>query len=306
MPVLLAEAVEYLNCRDGATIVDCTLGGGGHAEAILNKVAPTGFLLGIDRDDAAIDAAKIKLSAFSQHIKLVRDDFRRLIEILSTLKISAVDGILFDLGVSSFQLDEAQRGFSYRVSAPLDMRMDRREQVRAVDVVNSYPEDRLAGILRKYGEEPWAERISRFIIETRKRKPVETTEELVRIIKDAIPAGARRRGGHPAKRTFQALRIEINKELEGLERAFFDAATCLKKGGRLVVISYHSLEDRIVKNSFRQLARGCTCPPTLESCQCKEEYEIRILTKKPVRPTDEEIKHNPRARSAKLRVAERL
>ena len=306
MPVLLAEAVEYLNCRDGAIIVDCTLGGGGHAEAILNKVTPTGFLLGIDRDDAAIDAARIRLSAFSQHIKLVRDDFRRLIEILSTLKISAVDGILFDLGVSSFQLDEAQRGFSYRVSAPLDMRMDRREQVRAVDVVNSYPEGRLAAILRKYGEEPWAERISRFIIGARKRKPIETTEELVRIIKDAIPAGARRRGGHPAKRTFQALRIEINKELEGLERAFFDAVACLKKGGRLVVISYHSLEDRIVKNSFRQLARGCICPPTLESCQCKEEYKIRILTKKPVRPTDEEIKYNPRARSAKLRAAERL
>jgi len=306
VPVLLAEAVEYLNCRDGAIIVDCTLGGGGHAEAILNKVTPTGFLLGIDRDDAAIDAARIRLSAFSQHIKLVRDDFRRLIEILSTLKISAVDGILFDLGVSSFQLDEAQRGFSYRVSAPLDMRMDRREQVRAVDVVNSYPEGRLAAILRKYGEEPWAERISRFIIGARKRKPIETTEELVRIIKDAIPAGARRRGGHPAKRTFQALRIEINKELEGLERAFFDAVACLKKGGRLVVISYHSLEDRIVKNSFRQLARGCICPPTLESCQCKEEYKIRILTKKPVRPTDEEIKYNPRARSAKLRAAERL
>lgn len=306
VPVLLAEAVEYLNCRDGAIIVDCTLGGGGHAEAILNKVTPTGFLLGIDRDDAAIDAARIRLSAFSQHIKLVRDDFRRLIEILSTLKISAVDGILFDLGVSSFQLDEAQRGFSYRVSAPLDMRMDRREQVRAVDVVNSYPEDRLAAILRKYGEEPWAERISRFIIGARKRKPIETTEELVRIIKDAIPAGARRRGGHPAKHTFQALRIEINKELEGLERAFFDAVACLKKGGRLVVISYHSLEDRIAKNSFRQLARGCICPPTLESCQCKEEYKIRILTKKPVRPTDEEIKYNPRARSAKLRAAERL
>lgn len=306
MPVLLAEAVEYLNCRDGAIIVDCTLGGGGHAEAILNKVTPTGFLLGIDRDDAAIDAARIRLSAFSQHIKLVRDDFRRLIEILSTLKISAVDGILFDLGVSSFQLDEAERGFSYRVSAPLDMRMDRREQVRAVDVVNSYPEDRLAAILRKYGEEPWAERISRFIIGARKRKPIETTEELVRIIKDAIPAGARRRGGHPAKHTFQALRIEINKELEGLERAFFDAVACLKKGGRLVVISYHSLEDRIAKNSFRQLARGCICPPTLESCQCKEEYKIRILTKKPVRPTDEEIKYNPRARSAKLRAAERL
>lgn len=306
MPVLLAEAVEYLNCRDGAIIIDCTLGGGGHAEAILNKITPTGFLLGIDRDDAAIDAARIRLSAFSQHIKLVRDDFRRLIEILSTLKISAVDGILFDLGVSSFQLDEAERGFSYRVSAPLDMRMDRREQVKAVDVVNSYPEGRLAAILRKYGEESWAERISRFIIEARKRKPIETTGELVRIIKDAIPAGARRRGGHPAKRTFQALRIEINKELEGLERAFFDAVACLKKGGRLVVISYHSLEDRIVKNSFRQLARGCICPPTLESCQCREEYKIRILTKKPVRPTDEEIKYNPRARSAKLRAAERL
>jgi 16S rRNA (cytosine1402-N4)-methyltransferase len=306
VPVLLAEAVEYLNCRDGAIVVDCTLGGGGHAEAILNRITPTGFLLGIDRDEAAIDAAKVKLEAFSQHIKLVRDDFRRLKDILSTLKMPSVDGILFDLGVSSFQLEEPERGFSYKIPAVLDMRMDRRQEMTAAYIVNSYAEDRLAAVLRKYGEEPWAKRIARFIVEARKRKTIESTEELVRIIKDAIPASARRRGGHPAKRTFQALRIEVNRELEGLDRAIFDAATCLKKGGRMVVISYHSLEDRVVKNCFRQLARGCICPEDLQRCECSELYKVEVLTKKPVRPADEEVKINPRARSAKLRAAERL
>jgi 16S rRNA (cytosine1402-N4)-methyltransferase len=306
VPVLLAEAVEYLNCRDGAIIVDCTLGGGGHAEAILNRITPTGFLLGIDQDEAAIDAARVRLGAFSQHFKLIRDDFGRLKDILSTLKIPVVDGILFDLGVSSFQLEEPERGFSYRFPAPLDMRMDRRQKNTAADIVNSYSEDRLVAVLKRYGEEPWANRIARFMVEARKRKPIETTDELVRIIKDAIPASARRRGGHPAKRTFQALRIEVNGELEGLDRAIFDAATCLKKGGRLVVISYHSLEDRITKNCFRQLTKGCICPEDLQRCECREEYKIDILTKKPVRPTAEEIKFNPRARSAKLRAAERL
>ncbi len=303
---MLAEAVEYLKCKKGAVIVDCTLGEGGHAEAILNRIAPEGILVGIDKDKAAIDAAKIRLAAFSQQLKIFNADFRCLSNILKSLQISVVDGVFFDLGVSSLQLDGSERGFSYRFLAPLDMRMDRDKRTTAADVVNSYSEKDLALVIEKYGEERWASRIAHFIAERRKRMPITTTTELVDIIKDAIPAGARRRGGHPAKRTFQALRIEVNRELDDLEKTLYEAAGVLGEGGRLVVISYHSLEDRIVKNSFRKLKTGCICPRDREICRCGGNYKIRILTPKPIRPEPEEIKTNPRARSAKLRAAEKL
>lgn len=306
MPVMLAEAVEYLKCRDGAIIVDCTLGEGGHAEAILNKISPTGVLVGIDRDKEAIDVARVRLAAFSQQIKIFNVDFGNLSEILKELQISTVDGALFDLGVSSAQLDNPLRGFSYRFSAPLDMRMDTRDKVTAADIVNSYTEKDLALVIKNYGEERWASRIAHFIVERRKRKSIKTTDELVKAIKDAIPAAARRKGGHPAKRTFQALRIEVNRELENLGKTLFDVARILKKGGRLVVISYHSLEDRIVKESFKKLATGCICPDSSEICRCGGGYRVRILTRKPLRPNVEEVRINPRARSAKLRAAEKL
>ncbi len=306
VPVLLAEVLKQLNCSKGHTVVDCTLGGAGHAGAILDSIVPGGFLIGTDLDDAAIEAATKVLARFSQQIKLLKGNFKDLDEIMQKLGIHEVDGVLFDLGVSSPQLDDPKRGFSYRLEGPLDMRMDLTQTLTAAEVVNIYPEGKLAWIIQKYGQERWAKRISHFTVEARRRKPIKTTTELVKVIKDAIPASARRGPGHPARRTFQALRIEVNRELLGLDKAIRDAVKWLKSGGRVVVISYHSLEDRIVKETFKDLAMGCICPSSLPVCQCGRKPLVRILTKKPIGPTDEEIERNPRAESAKLRAAERI
>jgi len=307
IPVLPVEVVEFLPCRDGALIVDCTLGGGGHAEAILEKITPAGFLLGIDKDIAAINAAKIKLkNRFGRQSKLIKGDFRDLGKILQKANIRAVDGILFDLGVSSLQLGLPERGFSYRFNGPLDMRMNSQARLTAAEVVNLYSEEKLATIIRDYGEERWAKRIAHFIVEARRRKPITSTRQLVEVIKAAIPASARRRGGHPAKQTFQALRIEVNDELKALEKALPEAIEVLRTGGRLAVISYHSLEDRIVKNIFKKMAQGCICPPGLPTCQCGRKPLLKIITKRPVVPSVREIAFNPRARGAKLRVAEKI
>ncbi|MHB8840187.1 MAG: 16S rRNA (cytosine(1402)-N(4))-methyltransferase RsmH [Candidatus Aquicultor sp.] len=306
-PVLLAEVLKQLRCTNGSTVIDCTLGGAGHAEAILDLITPEGFLLGIDQDIAALDAARVRLARFSQqNFSLVRGNFSELDRILAEAGLYAIDGVLFDLGVSSVQFDRAERGFSYRFDAPLDMRMDQRQALTASDVVNTYSRGDLTRVIKEYGEERWANRIAAFIIKARQNRPIATTFELVDIIKDAIPAPARRRGGHPAKQTFQALRIEVNGEIKILEQSFRDAVKWLRPGGRLVIISYHSLEDRVAKNVISDLSKGCICPPGLPVCTCGHMPQLSVVTRKVVRPTPGEIAENPRAESARLRVAEKL
>ena len=305
-PVLLAEVTQQLSLHPGSVIVDCTLGGAGHAKRIADLIAPTGHLVGIDQDDAALTAAAATLR-LGQQITLLKGNFGELDRLLTDAGLAYADGFLFDLGVSSPQLDFAERGFSYRTDAPLDMRMDPTAGgTTAADVVNSYQASQLARVIRVYGEERWAARIAEFIVAARARRPVTTTGELVEIIKAAVPAAARRSGPHPARRTFQALRIEVNRELELLESALCAAVRWLAPGGRIVVISYHSLEDRTVKQVFAQLSRGCDCPPDLPVCTCGKTPVLRVLTSRPVTPTADEVAANPRARSAKLRAAERL
>ncbi len=306
-PVLLAEVLKYLSCTNGSTVIDCTLGGAGHAEAIIDLIMPKGFLLGIDLDIAALNAARVRLARFSQqNFSLVQGNFKDLDRILTDAGLYAIDGILFDLGVSSTQFDRAERGFSYRYDAPLDMRMDQSQNLTAADVVNTYSKEELARVIKEYGEERWAGRVAALIVRTRQNRPIRTTFELVDIIKNAIPAAARRRGGHPAKQTFQAIRIEVNGEIRVLDQSFRDAIKWLKPGGRLVVISYHSLEDRAAKNVISDLSRGCICPPGLPVCNCGHKPEVKPITKKVVRPTPSEIADNPRAESARLRAAEKL
>jgi 16S rRNA (cytosine1402-N4)-methyltransferase len=305
-PVLPAEVTKHLSLHPGSTIVDCTLGGAGHAKRIADSIAPTGTLVGIDQDDAALIAAADTLR-LGRQIILLKGNFSELDRLLSEAGIAYADGFLFDLGVSSPQLDVVERGFSYHDEAPLDMRMDPAGGgLTAADVVNTYSEAELTRIIREYGEERWASRIAAFIVAARARRPVQTTAELVGIIKDAVPASARRGGPHPARRTFQALRIEVNRELEVLEQGLRAAVRWLVPGGRIVVISYHSLEDRVVKRVFADLASGCECPPELPVCSCGKEPVLRIVTRRPVIPGPDEIEGNPRARSAKLRAAERL
>ncbi|MDI6717098.1 MAG: 16S rRNA (cytosine(1402)-N(4))-methyltransferase RsmH [Actinomycetota bacterium] len=306
-PVLLAEVLKYIRSTRGSTIVDCTLGGAGHAEAILDLITPEGFLLGIDVDDVALDAARIKLARFSQqNYSLVKGNFKDLDRILTKAGLYAVDGILFDLGVSSIHFDRAERGFSFRFDAPLDMRMDQSQDLTAAQVVNTYSKDELARIIKDYGEERWASRIASLIVKSRQVHPIRTTFELVDIIKKAIPAPARRRGGHPARQTFQAIRIEVNKEIEILDKSFRDAVKWLRPGGRIVIISYHSLEDRVAKTVLKDLSGGCVCPPGLPVCRCGRKAQLKIVTRKVVRPSPNEIAQNPRAESARLRAAERL
>ncbi|MCL6471650.1 MAG: 16S rRNA (cytosine(1402)-N(4))-methyltransferase RsmH [Firmicutes bacterium] len=306
-PVLLAEVLKYLNCTNGSTVIDCTLGGAGHAEAILNLITPEGFLLGIDLDVTAINAAKVRLARFSQqNFSLVQGNFYDLDRILSDARLYAIDGILFDLGVSSTQFDRAERGFSYRYDAPLDMRMDQGQSLTAADVVNTYSEEELEHVIKAYGEERWASRIAAMIVKNRQNRPIRTTFELVDIVKKAIPAAARRRGGHPAKRTFQAIRIEVNGEIRILDKSFRDAIKWLRPGGRLVIISYHSLEDRVAKDVINEFSRGCICPPGLPVCNCGCKAQLKPITKKVVRPTPSEIADNPRAESARLRAAEKI
>jgi 16S rRNA (cytosine1402-N4)-methyltransferase len=304
-PVLLAEVLQYLSLHDHSTIVDCTLGGAGHSRAILEQ-EPETDLIGIDQDDAALDAARIA-PRLGQQVRLLKGNFADIDRLLMEAGVVSVDGFLFDLGVSSPQLDRAERGFSFHADAPLDMRMDPSSGgITAADVVNTYDAAELTRILRTYGEERWASRIAAFITAARGRRPITTTDELVELVKNAVPASARRTGGHPARRTFQALRIEVNDELGVLERGLRSAVKWLAPGGRLVVISYHSLEDRIVKKVFSEMVEGCTCPPDLPVCVCNVKPVLRIVTRRPVTPTEAEIESNPRARSARMRVAEKL
>lgn len=300
------EAVDGLAPKPGGIYVDCTLGGAGHSKSILEKTAPGGRLIAIDQDLTAIENAKLRLGAFAGRFILVHSNFRHLQQIVQEHAGTLVDGVLFDLGVSSPQLDEAERGFSYMQDAPLDMRMDRTQSFNAFDLVNQWSEQEIAHVIFEYGEERWAKRIAEFIGQARKNGPIETTGQLVEIIKAAIPAGARREGPHPAKRTFQAIRIAVNDELNVFENAVRDAIEVLKPGGRLSVITFHSLEDRIAKSVLQDAAKGCICPPELPVCQCDHEPQVKILTRKPILPGKLEMEENPRARSAKLRIAERL
>jgi 16S rRNA (cytosine1402-N4)-methyltransferase len=304
--VLLDETVEYLRVRPNGIYVDATLGGGGHSLEIVKRLGSGGRLIGIDRDQNAVRAAGKRLEAYLDRTALMHGNFRDIAALVRSYGEKAVDGIVMDLGVSSHQLDEGERGFSYMQDAPLDMRMDRGQELNALEVVNGYDEERLASIIAGYGEERWAKRIATFIVQERKRAPIETTGKLVEVIKAAIPAGARRKGPHPAKRTFQALRIEVNDELGILERAIRDGIGLLKEGGRICVITFHSLEDRKVKQTFRQLENPCTCPPRAPVCVCGKEPMVRTITRKPIVPTEKEIVQNPRSRSAGLRVAEKL
>lgn len=304
--VLPEETVAGLLTDPDGVYVDCTLGGGGHASRLAARLSAAGRIIGIDQDAAAVAAASERLADTLCRINIVRDNFRHLASILDALEITEAQGFLFDLGVSSPQLDNAARGFSYMQDAPLDMRMDDRAVLSAYDVVNDWPEEELARIFKEYGEERWAGRIAQFIVAARQEEPVRTTGELVDIIRRAIPAAVRKAAaGHPAKRVFQAIRIAVNDELAILNDAFHTAVHYLSPGGRIAVITFHSLEDRITKNAFREMARGCICPPELPVCVCHHQPEIRLLNKV-IRPRAEEVAHNPRAKSAKLRIAEKL
>jgi len=305
-PVMLDEVLDALAVKQGGVYVDCTVGGGGHAFGILERAAPDGILVGLDRDPHAMAAAAERLKTFGKRVTLVQADFRDLARILAGLGVKSVDGVLYDLGVSSHQFDDPERGFTYREDAPLDMRMDPAASTTAADLVNTLSQDELTRIIRRYGEERWASRIAAFIVEERRRKPIRTTGELVEVIKRAIPARARRQGPHPARRTFQALRIAVNAELEDLASSLREAVDILKPGGRICVLAYHSLEDRVVKETFREMALTCVCPPGLPVCRCGRQPLLRVLTTRPRRPSPAEIAANPRSRSARLRAAERL
>lgn len=303
-PVLLKESIEGLNIKEGGIYVDCTLGGGGHTEEILKR-AVKGKVIGIDQDDYAIERAIEKLGTYDNFIP-VRNNFSELDQILDELNIEKINGIIFDLGVSSFQLDIPERGFSYNYDMPLDMRMDKSQTITARHIVNGYEENELTRILWEYGEEKWAARIAKFIVEEREREFIETTGQLVSIIKKAIPKQARQDGSHPAKKTFQAIRIEVNRELEILEKAVRSAVERLENKGRICVITFHSLEDRIIKNTFAELNKDCICPPEFPKCMCDHKRKLKLITKKPITPSEEEIKENRRAHSAKLRIGERV
>lgn len=303
--VLLEESVDGIFSDPQGIYVDCTLGGGGHSACLAKRMSSDGWLIAVDQDPAAIEAGRQRLADTSCRKSIVQDNFSNLGAILDRLECGLVDGVLFDLGVSSHQLDVAERGFSYMQDAPLDMRMNPEADFSAYDVVNTYEEKQLAGIIADFGEERWAKRIAKFIVEARKTANIETTGQLVDIIKKAIPAGARREGPHPAKRTFQAIRIEVNNELGILKDSFITAVERLKPGGRIGIITFHSLEDRIAKQTLQDLAKTCICPPQLPVCICNTKPKVKVI-KKPTIPTDTELEQNPRARSAKLRLAEKL
>ncbi len=304
--VLLAETVEYLNLKPDGVYVDGTLGGGGHAEAVCKKLSGSGRYIGIDQDEAAINAAARRLDSFQRQVTIVRSNYKHMGEILASLGIEAVDGILLDLGVSSYQLDTPERGFSYKEDVALDMRMDQRQEMTAKDIVNGYTESELFCMIRDYGEDKFARNIAKHIVAARKREEIQTTGQLVGIIKAAIPAKVRATGGHPAKRTFQAIRIELNRELEVLEASLDQMIGLLKPGGRFCIITFHSLEDRMVKTSFRRNENPCTCPPEFPVCMCGKVSRGKVVTRKPVLPSAEELSDNKRAKSAKLRVFERV
>lgn len=302
--VLMEETIKGLVTDPGGIYVDCTLGGAGHARRIAAALSEKGRLIGIDQDPAAIAAAKERLAGVRCQVDIIRDNFKNLDGVLTQLGVSSVQGVLFDLGVSSHQLDIPERGFSYKQDAPLDMRMDPKARLTAKMVLNSYAEDELAEMIYKYGEERWAKRIANFIVQARREKPLETTAELVDLIRRAIPAAARKEGGHPAKRTFQAIRIEVNNELGILEDVFKTAAGYLNPGGRICIITFHSLEDRIAKQTLKDLSKGCICPPRLPVCVCNRKPSLKLIGK-PLTAAKEELQLNSRARSAKLRIAEK-
>jgi 16S rRNA (cytosine1402-N4)-methyltransferase len=306
VPVLADEAIEGLNIRPGGTYADATLGGGGHASLICGQLAGDALFIGIDRDAEALEASELRLAGFACRKILLHAEFADIASLLAEHGVGGLDGALLDLGVSSRQLDAPERGFSYMADAPLDMRMDADGTLTAKDVVNEYSREELTRIIGRYGEERWAGRIAAFIEKERGRRPIETTYDLVRVIKAAIPASARREGPHPAKRTFQAIRIEVNDELGQIAKAADAYVDVLKPGGRLAVITFHSLEDRIVKEAFRRRENPCVCPEGAPACVCGKTPDVRRVNRKPITPGECEVERNPRARSAKLRVAEKL
>ena len=305
-PVLFDECMENLNIKSNGIYVDGTLGGAGHSLGIAKSLNKNGTLIGIDRDVEALAVSKQRLAEVNPKVILVNDNHKNIKSILEDLGIYKADGILLDLGVSSYQLDNKDRGFSYRFDAPLDMRMNTNDKMTAKTVVNECTKEELIKIFRDYGEEKWSTRIAEFIVAEREKKPIETTFELVDIIKAAVPAGAREEKGHPAKRVFQAIRIYVNEEISELENAVRNAIDSLNVGGRLCIITFHSLEDRIVKEVFNEEAKSCICPPDFPTCVCGKKSRIKLVNRKPILPTDEELEINLRAHSAKLRVAEKI
>ncbi|MBR4873445.1 MAG: 16S rRNA (cytosine(1402)-N(4))-methyltransferase RsmH [Clostridia bacterium] len=303
--VLLDECIEALNIKGDGIYVDGTAGGGGHSSEIAKRLT-TGLLIAVDQDADAIEAAGKRLAPYGDRVKIVRDNFCNLASVCASLGISKIDGLLLDLGVSSYQLDTAERGFSYMADAPLDMRMDKRAALDAYRVVNEYSEAELKRIIWEYGEERFSGRIAARIVKGRTNKPITTTGELVQLIKSAMPAGVREGGSHPAKRTFQAIRIEVNKELNVIAPAIDSAVNLLDEGGRIAIITFHSLEDRIVKETFAEAASGCTCPRNFPVCVCGKRPRLRLVNRKPILPSAEELAENHRSHSAKLRVAEKL
>ena len=303
--VLLHETVDSLNIRPDGIYVDGTLGGGGHASLVCSRLGENGRLIGIDQDADAIAAATERLKPYGGRVTIVRNNYENIDTVLAERGISGVDGIYLDRGVSSYQLDTAERGFTYREDAPLDMRMDQRNAETAADIVNGYSEMELYRIIRDYGEDRFAKNIAKHIVRARQEKPLETTGELIEVIKAAIPAKVRATGGHPAKRTFQAIRIELNKELEVLEHSIDKMIGLLNPGGRLSIITFHSLEDRIVKNKFKENENPCVCPPDFPVCMCGRKSRGRVVTRKPIVPTGQEIEENKRSKSSKLRVFEK-
>ncbi|KXO16845.1 S-adenosyl-methyltransferase MraW [Clostridiales bacterium KA00134] len=305
-PVLFDEVIENLNIRPSKIYLDGTLGGAGHSSEILRRLCGDGLLIGLDQDEKAIEVSRERLEKIGSNFKLFNTNYENFEAVLDGLGIDKLDGILLDLGVSSYQFDMKERGFSYRLDSRLDMRMDRKQEFSAWDIVNKYSEGEIARILLVYGEERWARRIANFIVKKREEKPIDTTFELVEIIKAAIPKKVRREGSHPAKKTFQALRIETNHELDVLKKSLGKMIDRLNPGGRICVISFHSLEDHLVKDIFKYYYLDCVCPPEIPVCICDKKREIEIISKNPILPSDEEILYNNRSRSAKLRVAEKL
>lgn len=303
--VLLNETIEGLKIKPDGIYVDGTLGGGGHSQKIAEKLSESGRLIGIDQDEAAISAAGERLKDFGSKVTIVRSNYRNTKNVLASLNIDKIDGMMLDLGVSSYQLDTQERGFSYRYDASLDMRMDLRQTLTARDIVNNYSETELFHIIRDYGEDRFAKNIAKHIVRSREEKSIETTSELNEIIKAAIPAKMRAEGGHPSKRTYQAIRIECNKELEVLRESLDELIGLLNPGGRLCIITFHSLEDRIVKTAFKKAESPCTCPPSFPVCVCGRVSQGKVITGKPILPGEEELNENPRSKSAKLRIFEK-
>lgn len=304
--VLLKETIDNLNVRPGGIYVDGTLGGGGHSFEILKRLGGNGKLIGIDRDSDAINAAAERLKEFGSAATIVRDNYSNMTDVVKSLGINGVDGIVLDLGVSSYQLDTVSRGFTYKVDAPLDMRMDDRQKLTAQDIVNDYSENEIYRIIRDYGEDKFAKNIAKHIVNARKNERITTTGQLSDIIKAAIPARVRMAGGHPAKKTFQAIRIELNSELDVLTKSIDTMIDLLNDKGRICIITFHSLEDRIVKNGFKRNENPCTCPPDFPVCVCGKKAKGKIITRKPIVPSEQELNQNKRAKSSKLRVFERI